>query len=389
MKNKNLLLIGGIAVAAAWCAVAFVFICEDDEKMFPKTRAKNVSAESEISAESAIPPAEDAEISDSEEPALGVFAEESAEPAEGVPAQIQSASRSAKIPAKAPRPAIAAFHCKGEICVDAATGKILSGTNVSAKCPPASVTKLMTLYVVLDAVSAGALKPEDVVIASRRAQEMGGTQVYLAAGEPCTVRDLIYALMVESANDAAVALAESLCGSVEDFVAVMNKTARALGMTNSTFATPHGLPPSRKARAAGAKPDMTTAEDLAKLAVALLKRFPETLEYSSAQTRQFPANAVRKAPLGMRNHNKLLALFAGCDGLKTGWTNDGASIVTTASRGNGRVVAVVLGGLVRNKKGEIDAKSSQTERNQRAAELMFNGFKTLNLLQYEPTPFKK
>lgn len=292
----------------------------------------------------------------------------------------------AKSPAKAPRPAQKNFNCVGQICIDADTGEILSARNARIQHPPASVTKLMTIYIVLDAIASGKLNRGSLVTASQRAQNMGGTQVYLAKGEVNSVDDLLYALMLQSANDAAIALAEKVSGSVEEFVAQMNEKAKTLGLTRTVFSTPHGLPVSRKERAAGKKPDMSSAEDLAKLARALIREHPSVFRYSSARTKIFRENRFDTKPLPMGNHNTLLRLFSGCDGLKTGWTNAGASIVTTASRGNRRVIAVVLGGLVRNARGEIDPRTSQRERNQRAAELMFNGLKSIDVLKYEPTP---
>lgn len=302
-----------------------------------------------------------------------------------LPAQ-QSLPVLARTPAKAPRPAQKNFNCAGQICIDADTGEILSAQNAMVSHPPASVTKLMTIYVVLDAIAAGKLNRRSLVTASQRAQDTGGTQVYLAKGEVNSVDDLLYALMLQSANDAAIALAEKVSGSVEEFVAQMNAKAKALGLTRTAFSTPHGLPMSKKERAAGKKPDMSSAEDLAKLARALIREHPSVFRYSAARTKVFREDRFGTKPLPMGNHNTLLRLFPGCDGLKTGWTNAGASIVTTASRGNRRVIAVVLGGLVRNARGEIDPKTSQRERNQRAAELMFNGLKSIDALKYEPTP---
>lgn len=292
----------------------------------------------------------------------------------------------ARVPAKAPRPAMKQFSCAGEICIDADTCEVLFGKNENVRHPPASVTKLMTIFVVLDAVSSKKIRISDAVIASQRAQDTGGTQVYLAKGEVNTVDDLLYALMLQSANDAAVALAEYVSGNVPAFVDEMNRKARELGLFQTVFSTPHGLPVSKKERAAGVLPDMTTAADLAKLSRALIAEHPEVFRYSAARSKKFRENRFGVQALPMKNHNKLLELFPGCDGLKTGWTNAGASIVTTASRGNKRVIAVVLGGIVPAAKSGVDSKTSQRERNQRAAELMFNGLKKIDALKYEPTP---
>lgn len=303
------------------------------------------------------------------------------------PAEKKSAPKLAAVPAKAPRPAAKNFSCVGQICIDAETGETLSSRNADVRHPPASVTKLMTIFLVLDAVDAGTFRLSSPVVASRRAQETGGTQVYLVEGEVNSADDLLYALMLQSANDAAVALAEKVAGSVEKFVEKMNDKAQELGMRDTKFSTPHGLPIPPRERAAGKQPDMTTAADLAKLASALIRAHPEVFRYAAAKTKIFRENRVGVAPQPMSNHNTLLRLFPGCDGLKTGWTNAGASIVTTASRGNRRVIAVVLGGIVpAAQKGVPDPRASQVERNQRAAELMFDGLKKLDALKYEPTP---
>lgn len=327
------------------------------------------------------------EISLAGEPSAIDLSVPTAEPVVPASDSVKPAPALTVVPVKAPRPAMKNFSCAGQICIDAETGKILSGRNANVRHPPASVTKLMTIFLVLDAVKAGKIELSTPVKASRRAQNMGGTQVHLAAGEVNSVDDLLYALMLQSANDAAVALAEKVSGSVEDFVVAMNAKARELGLNNTKFSTPHGLPVSKKERAAGKLPDMTSAADLAELSRALIKTHPSVFRYSAAKTKMFRELSVDRKPLPMGNHNTLLRLFPGCDGLKTGWTNAGASIVTTASRGNRRVIAVVLGGIVPGaQKGSVDAKTSQRERNQRAAELMFEGLKKLDALKYEPTP---
>lgn len=387
MNNKRFLILGAVVAVVVWTTAFFVLFSESEVE------------KSDSSSATATPPPEIPVLG--EETVDGVPA--GSEPTSGIPVEPYvpvpppatapelgtpvALAKAGRVP-KAPRKTLSIFRSAGEICVDAETGKMLAGTNIRRQCPPASVTKIMTLYLVLEALEAGKISLNDTVLASKRAYGMGGTQLNLDVDEPCRIEDLIYGLMLQSANDAAVVLAETLCGNVEDFVADMNKKAEELGLSNTRFATPHGLPPSSRERNAGKRADMTTAEDLAKLSVALIKRFPESLRYSSTIVRNYPENTKRKLPMPMKNHNRLLEIFEGCDGLKTGWTNAGASIVTTASRGNKRVVAVVLGGLVKNKKGEIDAKTSQRERNQRAAELMYQGFKSLDVLRYEPTPFK-
>ena len=386
-----------LAVALAAVVFAFVFAFNGSSAGSDFVEKKSVPAEAvpasvfgEVESGGVELPPElslKTEISLAGEPSAIDLSVPTAEPVVPASGSVKPAPALTVVPVKAPRPAMKNFSCAGQICIDAETGKILSGRNANVRHPPASVTKLMTIFLVLDAVKAGKIELSTPVKASRRAQNMGGTQVHLAAGEVNSVDDLLYALMLQSANDAAVALAEKVSGSVEDFVVAMNAKARELGLNNTKFSTPHGLPVSKKERAAGKLPDMTSAADLAELSRALIKTHPSVFRYSAAKTKMFRELSVDRKPLPMGNHNTLLRLFPGCDGLKTGWTNAGASIVTTASRGNRRVIAVVLGGIVPGaQKGSVDAKTSQRERNQRAAELMFEGLKKLDALKYEPTP---
>ncbi len=282
------------------------------------------------------------------------------------------------------------FRCAGAICVDAATGKVLAEESADVQNPPASVTKLMTLLVVQDDIAAGKVKLGDRITADKDAWGMGGTQVALAIGETHTVDELMYALMVQSANDAAIALAKHVGGSRDAFVARMNARAASLGMSRTRFTSPHGLPPSKKT---GDEPDLTTARDLAKVSVELMK-YPDTLRYTSAKTYRFrPVTGDPKADAPgtynhLKNHNRLLGEFAGCDGMKTGWTNAGASIVTTASRGGKRVIAVVLGGVVPGSNAALpDPRLSQRRRDDKASKLMEEGLAALGVAGAAPTPY--
>lgn len=382
MNHRRMLIWGGFSALCVWGIAIFVLLSDETAEEIPPSVPAPVmppeSPEPQSPQAPEMPSPQPGEPSAPSEPTMPV--EPQVPPS--VPAE------KATHVAKAPRKTSRIFHAAGEICVDAETGKMLAGSNIRHRCPPASVTKIMTLYLTLEAIKNGKISKDAVVLASKRAYGMSGTQLNLDIDEPCRIEELIYGLMLQSGNDAAVVLAETVSGSVEAFVALMNEKAEALDLKNTRFSTPHGLPVGRKERAAGKRPDMTTAEDLAKLSVALLKNFPESLKYAATITRFYPANEKRAKPMPMKNHNRLLESFDGCDGLKTGWTNDGASIVTTASRGNRRVIAVVLGGLVKNKKGDIDAKTSQRERDNRAAELMYRGLEKLDALQYAPTPVK-
>lgn len=219
------------------------------------------------------------------------------------------------------------------LVIEADTGKTLFAENADAKIYPASVLKLMDLYVILDRIEQGQLKLDEMVQVTPEASKTGGSQVYLDPKEQFPVEDLIYALMVQSANDAAVALATHIAGSKEGFVTLMNQKAQALGMKNSSFHSVHGLPPSE-----GQLPDVTTARDLAILCRELAKR-PEALKYTGTASKGF-----REDKFMMHNHNKLLGQVAGCDGFKTGYYQAaGFSIAATAQKGGVRIIAIVLG----------------------------------------------
>ena len=232
------------------------------------------------------------------------------------------------------------------LVVDADTGKILVDENSAVVAYPASVLKLMVLYVVLERIEQGSLQLDEMVQVTREAAEMGGSQVYLDPKEQFSVEDLLYALIIQSANDAAVALAVHVAGSKDAFVALMNEKAAALGMNNTTFYSVHGLPPSE-----GQQPDRTTAMDLAILARELSKN-PQVFKFTSARERNF-----RDGEFIMRTHNKLLASVDGCDGFKTGYFKAaGFSIVATAKRNGVRIIAVVLGSTDRKVR---DAKTAE------------------------------
>ena len=221
----------------------------------------------------------------------------------------------------------------GAIVVDGETGEVLFEDGADRKTYPASVVKMMDLLLVLEAVERGEVALDDAVRITADAAKTGGSQVYLKENEVLVVEDLLYALMIQSANDAAMALAIHVGGSRDGFVSRMNARAEELGMTSTRFTSPHGLPPS-----AGQDPDLTTARDISRLARALLAR-PGAIRYTSTKT-----YAIRSGQFVMRSHNTLLQSFPGCDGLKTGYFSAaGFSIAATASRGGKRMIAVVLG----------------------------------------------
>ena len=254
--------------------------------------------------------------------------------------------------ARKPLTTIAQDPYLAALVIDADTGKTLFEANADTKLYPASVLKLMDLYVILDRIEQGALKLDEMVAVTPEASKTGGSQVYLDPKETFTVEELLYALMVQSANDAAVALATHIGGSKEGFVALMNEKAKSLGMKNSVFNSVHGLPPSE-----GQQPDVTTARDMAILCRELAKR-PEALKYTGTQSKGF-----RGDQFIMRNHNKLLAQYSGCDGLKTGYYQAaGFSIAATAKKGGVRIIALVMG------------SKDRKIRDAKAMELLSKGF---------------
>jgi len=240
----------------------------------------------------------------------------------------------------------------GALVIDADSGQVLAADNPDAKAYPASVLKLMNLLIILDKIQAGNITLQDKVLITAEASKIGGSQVYLKENETFTIDELLYALMVQSANDAATALAIHVAGSKDGFVELMNQRARTLGMKSTEFYSIHGLPPGT-----GQKPDVTTPRDLTRLARELLK-YPDTLRYTSTRERGFRNNIFI-----MRNHNHLLGRVEGCDGMKTGYfTMAGYSMVATAHRGNNRVIAVVMGSV----NGKL--------RDAKTAELLAKGF---------------
>ncbi|MBI2441808.1 MAG: D-alanyl-D-alanine carboxypeptidase [Lentisphaerae bacterium] len=271
-------------------------------------------------------------------------------------------------PARRKSSTIAREPYVGMIVIDANSGQILAADNPDAKAYPASVLKLMNLLIILEKIEAGALRLADKVQVTAEASRIGGSQVYLKEHEIFTIDDLLYALIVQSANDAATALAIHIAGSKEGFVELMNQRARELGMKATEFHSIHGLPP-----ASGQKPDVTTPRDLARLAREVLKH-PEALRYSATRERPFRNDAFI-----MRSHNHLLGRVEGCDGLKTGYFSlAGYSSIVTARRGANRIIAVIMGSTSRNLR---DAK---------AAELLAKGFllmpKKIEVAQHVTNP---
>jgi D-alanyl-D-alanine carboxypeptidase len=231
----------------------------------------------------------------------------------------------------------------GAIAVDAADGRVLFEDNADVTNPPASMTKLMTFAVLHDKLTDGSLKPDTLITVNREeakfAMKSDSTAVWLKEKETFPVEELIYAMMIQSANDAALVLARAAAGSPEAFVELMNAKARSLGMTRTSFRTPHGL---SKGRVDPSTTDLTTPRDYAVLSRYLVQS-TDALKYTAIKTRQFGAGQ-RTQLVDMRNHNNLLGKFAGLDGLKTGYTGAaGFCLAATAERNGRRIIVVVMG----------------------------------------------
>jgi D-alanyl-D-alanine carboxypeptidase (penicillin-binding protein 5/6) len=275
-------------------------------------------------------------------------------------AATQNGAKSAAKPSH--RGVIARDPYLGAIVIESNTGKVLFEERADAKGYPASILKLMDLFVILDKIEQKQLSLRDMVPVSAKAARASPSKVWLDPRETFTVEEMLYALTVQSANDAAVALAEKVGGSTDGFLRLMNQKARELGMTSTMFNSVNGLPPG-----AGEDHDVTTARDLSLLCRELLRKHPEALRYTSTRERTFRPNAGKKAVV-MRNHNHLLGHLDGCDGLKTGYiSQSGYSIAVTALRNGRRVIAIVL--------DSVDADT----RDEKAEELIAKGFAVLAL----------
>ncbi len=236
------------------------------------------------------------------------------------------------------------------VVVDANSGEVLYAKRADSPRYPASITKVMTLYLAFEALAEGRLKLTDQIVMSPRAAAQAPTKLGLRAGETLTVDEALRALSVKSANDIAVAVAEKIGGTETRFAALMTLRGQELGMTNTRFVNASGLPDSRQ---------ISTARDLAIMSRAVMRDYPQYYSYFSL--RQF---AFRGQVMG--NHNRLLSQMPGVDGLKTGYTNaSGYNLAASAVRDGRRLIAVVLGG------------SSSASRDDNVEDLLLTGFSVM------------
>jgi D-alanyl-D-alanine carboxypeptidase (penicillin-binding protein 5/6) len=244
-----------------------------------------------------------------------------------------------RVPASEPRYAA--------IVMDAATGEVLYEKRADSPRYPASITKIMTLYLAFEALATGRLSESDILVVSPLAASQSPTKLGLRPGDTITVEDAMHAVAVKSANDMAVALSEKIGGTESQFAALMTLKAQELGMTRTRFVNANGLPDSRQ---------ITTARDIATLSRAVLRDYPQYYHYFSQEQFTFRGQT-------MNNHNGLLGKMPGVDGLKTGFTNAaGYNLAASAVRNGHRLITVVLGG------------SSGAERNANVEDLLLTGF---------------
>ena len=249
------------------------------------------------------------------------------------------------------------------ILMEASTGLVLYEENADEALPPASVTKIMTLLLVMEAVDDGRLGWEDMVTTSEYAASMGGSQVYLEPGEEMPVWEMVKCVVVASANDAAVALAEAIAGSEEAFVAMMNTRAAELGMTNTHFENTNGLDDDTTNH-------VTSARDIAIMSRELIVKHPKILEFSSIWM-----DTIRDGAFGLTNTNRLIRFYRGANGLKTGSTAKAKFCISaTAERDGMQLIAVIM------------AAPTRDERNEAAKRLLDYGFANWEIARFEPEP---
>ncbi len=251
------------------------------------------------------------------------------------------------------------INATSAVLMEAETGKILFAQNEDAALPPASVTKVMTLLLVMEAIEAGRIGWEDSVTVSERAASMGGSQIFLKVGEQMTVTDMVKSVVIASANDAAVALAEHIAGSEGAFVTMMNARAQDLGMANTHFENTNGLDDT-------VTDHLTSAKDIAIMSRELIKH-PRILEYSSTWM-----DTVRDGTFTLTNTNRLVRFYPGATGLKTGSTAKAKFCISATAERNGvSLIAVIMGA------------ESRDVRNAEAKKLLDYGFSSFGVYKDE------
>ncbi len=253
-----------------------------------------------------------------------------------------------------------AESAKSAILIEASTGKVLFEKNADEKLVPASMTKMMSMLLIIENIENGVLKWDQKITVSENASSMGGSQILLETGEKMTVEDLFKGVAIASGNDAVVALGEAIAGTEDNFVSMMNKRAKELGLKNTNFKTPHGL---------DAPNHYSSARDMSIIAKELVKH-EKVLTFTSVYEDYLRENTDKK--IWLVNTNKLVRFYDGVDGLKTGYTKEaGYCLTATAKKDGMRIIAVVM--------GEPDSKT----RNKEVSEMLdysFAQYKIDNLL---------
>lgn len=233
------------------------------------------------------------------------------------------------------------IDAKSAILIEVSSGTVLFEQNADEALPPASVTKIMTLLLVMEAIDAGKLQLDSTVTASARAASMGGSQIYLKEGEEMSCEDLLKSVVIASANDAAVALGEAVAGSEEQFVIMMNERAAELGMVNTHFENTNGLDDT-------VKEHVTSARDIAIMSRELITKHKKILEYSSIWM-----DTVRNGEFTLTNTNRLIRFYNGANGLKTGSTARAKFCISASAERNGmQLIAVIMGAPTRDQRNE-------------------------------------
>ena len=254
-----------------------------------------------------------------------------------------------------------AEKAKSAILIEASTGKILFEKNADEKLHPASMTKMMSMLLIIEAIEDGVISWDQIVTVSENASSMGGSQILLETGEKMSVQDLFKGVAIASGNDAVVALAETVAGNVSNFVSMMNKRASQLGLTHTHFKNPHGLDDADH---------YSSSRDMSLIARELVKH-EKVLEYTKVYEDYLREDTDRK--IWLVNTNRLVRFYDGVDGLKTGFTDDAGYCMTATAKKDGmRIIAVVMG------------EETSKIRNQEVSEMLdyaFAQYKVINMLQ--------
>ncbi|MBQ3474683.1 MAG: D-alanyl-D-alanine carboxypeptidase [Bacilli bacterium] len=252
-------------------------------------------------------------------------------------------------------------NAKSAILIEASTGEIIYQKDAEAKLAPASMTKMMSLVLIMEEIESGKLKWNEKIRVSENAASMGGSQIYLEAGEEMTVKDLVKGIAMASGNDAVVALAERISGTEEEFVKKMNEKAKFLGLSNTNFENSTGL---------DSENHYSSAKDMALIAKELVKH-KKILEFSSTYEDYLRQNTNKK--FWLVNTNKLIKTYEGMDGLKTGFTESAMYCLTaTALRNNMRLIGVIMG------------ENTSKQRNEEMSSMLdygFNSYTVNNLVK--------